>query len=361
MIAITVAGIPGCGSRRDLPQVTLPDMVPADEIPQTDVLPHAQGDIVPGRNYVYCATFQLAWNELQNRIIEEPILLDGTPPMADFLNQQAFRREDLSKDAYLAKAGAVKDGVVDQLREQMRRRFPDAAFEVPKKLEQNVYVAYAYLQKSLPFREVFDRLTDPVAFRSEAGVDNVAAFGVRDFDDQSDRSAALKKQVTILSYVSDDDFVVRLNAASSKDELVLAKVPRQKTLAATLRAVRERIEQRDKQDHVSSLQYEETLAIPIVTLGVWREYTELLGRDILNPDFLGLYVSVARQGIRFRLDETGARLESGAYLAAKCAEPPQRRRFVFDRPFLLYLRETKSDRPYLAMWIETPELLEKRP
>ena len=35
------------------------------------------------------------------------------------------------------------------------------------------------------------------------------------------------------------------------------------------------------------------------------------------------------------------------------------KRIVFDKPFLLYLKERESDTPYFAVWIETAEVLEK--
>ena len=38
-------------------------------------------------------------------------------------------------------------------------------------------------------------------------------------------------------------------------------------------------------------------------------------------------------------------------------QPP--RHFVFDKSFLLYLKQKDSDAPYFAMWIETAEVLEK--
>jgi hypothetical protein len=62
--------------------------------------------------------------------------------------------------------------------------------------------------------------------------------------------------------------------------------------------------------------------------------------------------------IRFRLDEWGAHLESyGEGAASEGAE--ERRQFVFDKPFLLYMQETSGNAPYLAIWIETAEVLER--
>ena len=39
--------------------------------------------------------------------------------------------------------------------------------------------------------------------------------------------------------------------------------------------------------------------------------------------------------------------------------PPKPRRFVFDKPFLLYLKESQADEPYLVMWIANAEFMER--
>ena len=74
---------------------------------------------------------------------------------------------------------------------------------------------------------------------------------------------------------------------------------------------------------------------------------------------------VAKQYIRFQLDESDAVLESEAraMFAAIGDEPepdrpPDRpRQFVFDRPFLLALRQPKAEEPYFVTWIGNLELL----
>jgi len=102
------------------------------------------------------------------------------------------------------------------------------------------------------------------------------------------------------------------------------------------------------------------LIIPVVSLDVHRRYTELTGRHLKNDGFTSLFVTEASQGIRFRLDETGAKLSSEAEFAIG-AELDQPRHFVFDKPFLLYLKQKDGNAPYFAIWIETAEMLEKAP
>jgi hypothetical protein len=38
---------------------------------------------------------------------------------------------------------------------------------------------------------------------------------------------------------------------------------------------------------------------------------------------------------------------------------PEPRRFVFDSPFLLFIKEPQARYPYLALWINNSELLVK--
>jgi hypothetical protein len=68
-------------------------------------------------------------------------------------------------------------------------------------------------------------------------------------------------------------------------------------------------------------------------------------------------IVLAMQTIRFRLDDRGATLKSEAALAQKAATPEKLRRFIFDKPFLILLERRDAARPYLAIWVDIPELL----
>ncbi|HEY5313758.1 MAG TPA: hypothetical protein VIK18_14620, partial [Pirellulales bacterium] len=63
--------IHGAGCSRGRPEPSTP-LVAAAKLPRTDILPHCDGPIVPGRNYVYCATFQLAWDKLREQVDSKP-------------------------------------------------------------------------------------------------------------------------------------------------------------------------------------------------------------------------------------------------------------------------------------------------
>ena len=194
LLAVVFLAVDGCSRsapERLSPLAAAGPLVPAAELATTDVLPHTEGSITPGRNYVYCATFQLAWNELQDDFIKAPIELEGMPAMAKFLNRRSFRRSDLSAKSYLAMAGTVKDGIIERIRQAMRDKFPPSNMTVPDARTDTAIFVYAYLEKSLAFREAFDRLREPLKFRMGNRMARVAAFGIRAHTNDNDRASLL--------------------------------------------------------------------------------------------------------------------------------------------------------------------------
>ncbi len=332
---------------------------PTSELPKTAVMPHLNCPLVSGSNAVYCANFQLAWDRLREEVIRAPVELEGTPEMVRELNQRTFPRDSLADDAYVAMAGWLSEGIRDSIRSQMTAKFP-AAFPrlVPaEKAGADGLVTYAYLQKRLPFLIDFDRLKQPLRFHAADGEPDVACFGIEDFGSHAPREKSLRSQVTVLDYVGPDDFVLQLKP--QQDAIVLAKVSRAATLAAALAAVQARIAQPLGRDVQTKLDIEERLVIPLLSLFVERKYTELIGRTLLNPGFTTQFIEDVTQLIRFQLDESGAILDAEAAVMTLNGDepPPEPRRFVFDRPFLLYLQQRQAKQPYFVMWVENPEVL----
>jgi len=360
-VCTPAGGLPFPGVPWDLPVADAAEIQtvprPASELAQTDVVPHSNSTIVAGRNLVYCANFQIAWDRLRDDVVKAPIELTGAPDMARQLNDEPFPRESLSERAYVALAGRVSDGILDRIRSQMAERFPSVRPRLVPRKEEALIVAYAYLQKRLPFVVDFDRLKQPMRFRAADTEATVASFGIEDFASHAPREKCLRTQVTVLDYVSDDDFIIQL--VSQIDAIVLAKIPRSATLAQALALAKKRIRQPVGRDVQSQLDLEEPLAVPVISLFVEREYTELVGQSLTNPGFAGLEIGAATQLIRFQLDESGAIVDAEARSTLLNGDepPPQPRRFVFDRPFLIYLQEREAKEPYFVMWVENPEVL----
>ena len=334
----------------------------AEDLSGTDVSAHLETPITEGRNQVYCASFQLAWAELV-RVVGEPPKLAGDPPLAILLNAGRIERETLSPDCYLAESGPLSEKYLAELTERIQRKFPSASLPLPTVDVTPGYLIYAHLLKQLAFENDFERLKDGVEFRHEIHVTSVASFGVEKYESTLERT--LGKQVTVLDYRDDRDFIVKLHPKGDQDEIVLAMIAPEKSLAKTVDVVQQRIKRGQEAEQRKNLEAGESLKIPLLSAKVRRDYSELTDRQFLHQGRLSAIISQATQLISFRLNEQGAILESSAeleeLLGIEIGEPPPIRHLVFDRPFLVMLKETGATQPYLAIWIGNTALMEPMP
>ncbi len=87
----------------------------------------------------------------------------------------------------------------------------------------------------------------------------------------------------------------------------------------------------------------------------WRidhRFRELIGKFITNAGS-AMPIVEALQTIEFRLDRSGAAVESESLVTASAIP----RFLVFDRPFLVYMQRRDADWPFFVMWVDNAELL----
>ncbi len=311
--------------------VNLPPALSASGYPRTDVLPHMEAPISPGRNYVYCATMKMASEQVMGSNA-------SGSDLAQALSRVQFTEADLDPSSYFKFFGTYDEAI-----KRLLERFPAAEDDLPEIVMWVGDAWFVYLEKSLPFREKFDRKDHALDFTTPAGTVKVSGFGVDQLFLSRSRDFVLSKQVTIRDFQNNDDFVLELNTLLSGDRIILAKISPEKTLLDTVTRVQSRVERGySKSSDESRLQDGERMMVPIVSFGVLKDY----------------FGGTASQMIKFRLDESGARLRAHVTVLA-LGEEGKPRQFVFNKPFLLYLVQRNSDHPYLAMWIANEEFLER--
>jgi len=329
----------------------------ADRLQATAIAPHLEAPIEPGRSALWCATFQLAWNEVC-ALVGEDIHFVEEPPMVAILNKRSATKDDLDEASYVALAGFVRDGIYGRIPKALERKFKGAAR--PRLLPSPAVaprpqdiVAYAYLFKNLEFPTRFERLDEPLDF---AGT-RVECFGIgREYKPDHPR---LYPQVRILYYQGPDDFAVELLTKSEEDRLILAKRRPAATLLQTVTATEERIAASEPANAVTG----DVLIVPKFNFDLTRSYNELIGRLLVvkNPAVAkDLVLLAAIQNIRFQMDEKGVRLRSESHMQFGCAAPghPQSEHvMIFDKPFLVVLKREGAKAPYFALWVDNSELL----
>jgi hypothetical protein len=340
---------------------------PSDTLEKTVIVPTLDTPMPEGKNVIWCASFQLAWNEMRDEIVGEPIRIENAEEIAARLNAGKASKDDLEPADYYINAGAVADGVIEKIQRDMASRFPDAPTPEIQASEQAV-VAYAYLAANVKFAIPFFENKEEFLFE---GVP-VSSFGVRDKDAYA--YGRLRSQVGILYMLPRDSrmywayghpsnpnpFALDLCTDSSPYQVIVARVEPKPTLSETLADLDEKIAGWDSDEWEGRFGPSDVLLVPTMSWRVTHHFTELEGADkvILNErsPVAGYWVRETSQLIDFRLDRSGARLRSEAKYVCEAGE----RYFVLDRPFLIVMKKRGGQEPFFVMWVANAELLCKR-
>jgi hypothetical protein len=166
----------------------------SSELTSTEVVATLDTPLTPGKNAIWCASFLAAWKKL-DKVTGEPPTLEGDPPAVALLNSASDPTGDLPEDSY-TQAGFVDKGILDTIRSDMARLFPERhAPEFPG-IVPDSFVAYAYLEANISFSIPYLENRKPLLFKeSETSRKWVHSFGIRSEDEHA--YADLRKQPAV--------------------------------------------------------------------------------------------------------------------------------------------------------------------
>ncbi len=322
--------------------------------------------LCPGsKNVIWCSSFQLAWNEIRDNVIGAPLDVVGAEELADRLNKAPHRAGDLEPGSYYASGGWTHDGIVKRIEKGMGARFPRRELPDFNDLkDMRGILAYSYLTANVPFRYPFRQLDEGFTFTESQRVETlVAGFGL--WQAFLSRYEDIREQVEVL-YVGWDDpnrpyermkeYALDLSRHSQPYQVVVAVVEPKGSLAETYEHIQRGMEEFGKQrdySHARWFQGNDDLRVPEMFWRIDHRFAELIGKTVAN---VSMPIVEAMQTIEFRLDRSGAVLESEARVAI-AATP---RDFLFNRPFLIYMKKRGADRPFFVMWVDNAELLVRK-
>jgi len=327
------------------------------DLQQTAVVPTLDTPIPPGKNAIWCASFELAWGCLAQDVLRAPPELDTDAGIAGCLNRAVLRGVNLPRESCLALAGFARDGIVDAVRLQMRQRFGK---EISiRDLEPQDILAYAYLEANAAFTLPFFDAQKPIRFMVGDATTEVNAFGIEQRHEYAyDR---LRARVEVLYVGSQnpwkppDEFVIDPCRDSSPNQVQIARVSRRATLGAILEDVEAKACRSATAGESRRFGVRDVFLVPSLHFAINHNYTELSGKPLHNPGFTEYRIGLAQQRIQFRLDRGGAELASEAQIICK----PSATYFVCDGPFVIVMRQRGAPRPFFVMWVENAELLAK--
>jgi hypothetical protein len=319
----------------------------SSEAEKTVIVPTINSPARKGRNVIWCATFQLCWDNLKT--VFGSIQVPPAAEMVRLLDASPFSQSDLPEGSYYAAAGLIGDGIVEQIKAGMAERFPDVTPNLPVDDEFEA-VAYAYLADGITFSKAyFPREGGDIFVDSAGNRTRVSSFGLFKQRDASVNST-LARQIEVLYCEGDQlqpvEFALDLDRNSHPTQLILACVAPGATLAETWQKVQRKMAQWQAANGCREFVSGDSLVVPDINYRITHHFKELESTGLLRT----------MQSVEFRLDRSGAGLASEAFIMGNRGG----RSFNFARPFLVVMRKRGSAQPFFLMWVDNAELLCKQ-
>ncbi len=319
-----------------------------------------------GKNVIWCASFQAAWKQLQDKLAKGSVTLSGNPALASFLNASYTPGAEIPAGSLYATAGWNDKGIVEQIRKEVAKQFPGAPTPEFGGITPDSFVAYSRLEAQAKFTLPYFQGPKPLEFTAGDGTETpVSCFGLP--KEKADAYLDLHAQASLLYSNWRDvevaagngpvgpltEFAIDLDGESDPSQVIVARIPPKATLAETLAYLEKKIAGSNQRG--ASLQLTDVMLVPDVIWSLTHHFRDLEGRTLLNPALKRQPVDVAQEDIAFRLDRFGAEVKAESKMYAKCGASS----YLFDHPFLLLMRKRNETKPYFVMWVDNAELLTK--
>lgn len=308
----------------------------------TAMSPLLDQPIPAGQNFLWCATFQMAWDAACKNL-GGPIQLLPASKFADSLNHARFNSNWIDGDSVFTAEGYVADGVLEKVRN--KKGSPSKLLDqLEKSSSMEDLIFYSALEKDLKFAQPFANLGS-----WKVGRRSVPWFG---FTPEQKNTEPLLKQVRVHHYRSKDDFVIELSTSNTGDQLLLAKLPQApKSPGSIGTSMLGHLQPNPPQALANDL-----LAIPNIAATQSMRFSQIEGRKLKGSVKI---LRLAWQTIDFRMDEKGAKLRSEAAVSFGCSASPDitPRLMVLNPPFALIMTRKGSPKPYFIAWFANADLL----
>ena len=177
---------------------------------------------------------------------------------------------------------------------------------------------------------------------------------------------------TILYYLDEDHFAIKLFPADTSSEIILAKgIDLSGTFYDLLTNTNKWIAIANKEKTIKDKAWrymfgdKDYLSIPAMRFNIGTNYSTLEGQSFTAGSKPHGIVK-AYQQTAFIFDEYGAIIESMAVVSVDSAGPPARietptpKKIIFDKPFVIFIKKKDITNPYFAMKVMNSELMEKK-
>lgn len=295
-------------------------------------------------NYVFGGAMQLAVNELNTNILHGKLQLDlsgetETQRLLSIFNRSEFTTNDLDASSYYVKSGYGQN-TVDTINKESKNKFPDKSFgDLSISLSPNDFISYAYFLKQIEYQTAFQKNT--VQFLGQ-NVDGFIASGNQQ-----------RKNVQIVEYKNDDNFIVKLNLKDNGDEIYLAKGYDMSNPESALVVI-------NRNTQINTMGSDDLFEAPEIHLNLSRNYNGFQDKYLKNSGFENYVIKVMTENVKFDMDNEGARVENEAYIVEVGSMPGNQskiKRLLFNKPYWVVMKRANSSNPYFILGVKNTEIL----
>jgi hypothetical protein len=297
----------------------------------TQFIPTIEHQISNNKNSIYCSTLLFAWDEIRNQI-NSPIIISDEYVDLKLLNKSTSFKNVLKSNEYV----------------------------VSGKVDGNQITARAEFNKSLPFETKLQSFNNKLTFDGQ----KISSFGVQGYN-----SYEQLESVKIIYYKNDDNFIIKLMPKDKEHEIILFKSTQEFSSLASMIKEIDRLDKigraeikNEKMNWKYYINEDDVVIIPKFNFNIETNYTSMEGNSFQSRK-QKFAIEKAWQRTAFILDESGAKVESEAEMAAAAAadtlEEIKPKKMIFDKPFLIILRRTDNKNPYFGLWTTNVELMTK--
>ena len=300
-------------------------------------------------NKVWVGTFNLVWNDFMNDVVKEKVeFKDGESELANELNKQSFKADQLSEKSYFKIHGqAMGEDLKNKIQNGIKQKFNENSQLIDRIdwNDSNGYVLYAMLKKEFNFLEPFSTAMGSMKFNNSET--KVKYFGV-----DSSNNPIASKNVEVLFYNSEDDFAIKLKTKEGEEVILYKTTGENNSFEENYEEVKKK---QSGYSGKTTFEKDDMLRIPFIKVNAEINYDELCGREIINSEY---YIKQALQTIDFELNNIGGSVKSEAVIdTTQKAITKNARKMIFDSDFILYLKEENKEQPYFALKVDNTDVL----
>ena len=280
-------------------------------------------------NNLWVGTLDLAWKDLEEKIVLNKIELEGEmPQIANDLNESTFSKEMLNPNDYKINV---------------------------ERTVTNGYKIDATLNKELNFLESFDNFSD-YKWTFGNSEEYIKYFGINNASPEE-----MNKNVEILFYnklnngsLLSNDMAIKLKTKEG-DEIILYRTDDKKSFDEYYEDIKAKTKNYKGRTEFSE---DDELRVPYVKVNGMINYNQLYDKKIKNSK--GLYIYDVIQNVNFYLNERGCNLSSKATMVTEYMGIGQDTKYCyFQDTFIIFMKEKNSDKPYFALKVDNNDILEK--